>query len=109
MISGVSQVRLFFLFHIKLSLEKVKKSKIKISKEVICLFFAVDFNLFSGIFVSATFASSKFAIFYKTVKLPWENFNLVSLIFFLNLLKQTDSPATILLAAYFSCPANSVC
>ena len=72
----------FFLFDIKLSLEKVKKSKIKISKEVTCLFFAVDFNLFSGIFVSATFASSKFAIFYKTVKLPWENFNLVSLIFF---------------------------
>ena len=56
MISGV-QVGRIFLFHIKLSLKKVKDSKIKIYKEVTCLFFAVDFNLFSGVFVSVTFAS----------------------------------------------------
>ena len=79
-ISGLRQVGRIFLFHIKLSLEKVKKSKIKIYKEVTCLF--LDSNFFSGVFVSVTFASSKFAIFYKTVKLPWANFNLVSLIFF---------------------------
>ena len=71
-----------FFISYKTSLENVKKSKIKIYKEVTCLFFAVDSNFFSGVFVNVTFASSKFAVFYKTIKLPWENLNLVSLIFF---------------------------
>ena len=42
----------FFLFHVKLSLEKVKKSKIIIYTELKCLFSAADFKLFSGVFVS---------------------------------------------------------
>ena len=57
MISCVRQVGRIFLFHIK-PLEKVKKSKIKIYKKVTCLFLAGDLNLFSGVFVSLTFASS---------------------------------------------------
>ena len=47
---------------------------------VLVLFLAAAFN-FSCVFVSLTLASSQFPIFYKTVTLPWENFNLVSLIF----------------------------
>ena len=55
--SCVRQVGRIFLSHIKLCLEKVKKSKIKIYKEVTCLCFAADFNLFRSVFVSLTFAS----------------------------------------------------
>ena len=57
-ISVMRQIGIIFLFHIKRSLEKFKKSKIKIYKEVTCLFFDLDFNFFSGVFVSVTFASS---------------------------------------------------
>ena len=56
--SCVRQVGRFFFIHVKFSLEKVKKSKIKIYKEVTCLFFAADFNLCSSVFVNLTFASS---------------------------------------------------
>ena len=43
------------------------------------LFFAADFNLLNCVFVNLTLASWEFNIFYKTVTLPRENLNFVSL------------------------------
>ena len=42
-------------------------------------FFAADFNLFNCVIVSLTLASWQFAIFCKTVTLPWANFNLLKI------------------------------
>ena len=70
------------------------------------LFLAADYALFNCVFASLTLTSSSFAIFYNTVTLPWENFNLLSLVYF-NIVKTNMGLfATTTSCGFFNCLKN---
>ena len=68
------------------------------------LIFAADFNLFNCVFVSLNLAPWHFAIYYNTVKLPWEIFDIVLFIFSEIVTTKIDSLTIISLSGLFICP-----
>lgn len=78
---------------------------------VLFLFFflAADLSLFSCIFVSLTFISSQFLIFYKAAALSCENVSFASLIFSKIIKRNSDRvPSVFKPSKSFSCPTKSV-
>lgn len=101
----------FFALLSKTTHEVVLRIDFSLLFLVLFLFFflAADLSLFSCIFVSLTFISSQFLIFYKAAALSCENVSFASLIFSKIIKRNSDRvPSVFKPSKSFSCPTNSV-
>ena len=70
----------------------------------------LSFNLLNCVFVSLTFPCCWFPVFYNTVSVPLENFDVVSLVFSKIVKINIDSASSAFIpSTFFSCPTNYVC
>ena len=73
------------------------------------LLFAADFYLLDCAFVNFSLASWYFTIFYNPVTLPWENFNLISLICLKFVKTSIHCDLSVFMTSTFlSCPTNYI-